>query len=74
MGLAFEIHDDAKEVEGARKEKEARDEKQELGAKVEDVGEVREVVKVRPPKVPSVLDQLHYTMNHVGLIAGPYYR
>ena len=61
VGLAFEVHDSAKEGKDSL---------------VKDEGEENETSQHEKTSssVPSLEDQFHYGFNHVGLITGPYYR
>lgn len=67
VGLAFEVHDEAVE-----KETKIRDDTKEAMSRVEN--DDKEVIEKSESVVPHLGDQIHYCLNHVGLIAGPYYR
>lgn len=58
IGLAFEVHDSAKEERDSPRAE----------------GDTDEGKKPSSSSVPSLEDQFHYGFNHVGLITGPYYK
>jgi len=79
VGLAFEVHDAAID----EKKNDKKSEESEVSEKAESsgMGDVIDKPEVdnknfaqKSVHVPAFEDQIHYCLNHVGLIAGPYYR